>query len=283
MKRFARLVTAAVLTLAGLSAATPAGAAEESSGARYYLALGDSLAQGYQPDTPNAYYTRDGYAWLVQDGLADPADKLRLENLGCGGETARSMVAGPQVPSADGYGSCGDDAAYWKLFKGATQLEAAVAFLEANAAYTEVVTLDIGANDVLRCLQLPDPFGCIQARIPQLATDLDVILDGLQAAAPGVEIVGMNYYNPFACRGQNDPIAQATDALVGVLNGTLEQVYAVHGIAVADVAATFHVGEYPLAADLATEWTWMCAANDIHPTDAGHRAIADTFLATIGS
>jgi lysophospholipase L1-like esterase len=281
MKRSVRLVTAVVLTFAGLSSATPAGADEESSGARYYLALGDSVAQGFQPDTPNAYYTKDGYAWLVQDGLAGPSDKLRLENLGCGGETARSMVAGSQVPSVTGYGSCGDESAYWKLFKGATQLDAAADFLAANAAYTELVTLDIGANDLLRCLQLSDPFGCVQTRVPQLAADLDTILDGLQAAAPDVEIVGMNYYNPFACRGQSDPVAQATDALVGVLNGTLEQVYAAHGVPVADVAATFHVGEYPLAAELASEWTWMCTANDIHPTDAGHEAIADTFLATI--
>ncbi|MGH8826757.1 MAG: hypothetical protein ACRDVZ_03960 [Jiangellaceae bacterium] len=55
------------------------------------------------------------------------------------------------------------------------------------------------------------------------------------------------------------------------------------GVPVADISSIFHVGAYPLAAEPANEWTWQCTANAIHPTDAGHRAIADTVLATVGS
>src|SRR5207247_9388290 len=96
----------------------------------------------------------------------DPS--LRLVKLACGGATTTDMIYGSGDPSC--------------AFPRKTQLDEAVAFLQAHRRSVSLVTIDIGAND------LP--------ALGAIATNLPIILDRLRAAGGDVSIVGMNYYDP---------------------------------------------------------------------------------------
>src|SRR6266540_3598506 len=76
------------------------------------------------------------------------------------------------------------------------------AFLEAQPGEVAFVTITIGANDVIGteadCLDdatITFDLVCIQAQLPSIQANLAEIVERLQAAAPGVPIVGSTYYN----------------------------------------------------------------------------------------
>ena len=105
----------------------------------YYLALGDSLAQGVQPDAAGASVeTQDGYPDQVYAALRPSHPTLKLVKLGCPGETTSTMING---------GIC--------RYPGGSQLKAAVAFLHAHRGRVLLVTIDIGANDPEDCAGQP--------------------------------------------------------------------------------------------------------------------------------
>jgi len=200
LHRLAIAVTAAVAFIAGtaITAActntgTPAHTTAERSitarpallpGPRYYLSLGDSLAQGVQPNADGASRpTSRGYSDRLYAALRRNAPGLRLVKLGCSGETSWTMIKGGTCPYPAG-----------------SQLAAARQFLRAHRGHVELVTIDIGANDPNSCYlhapltRLPS---CMAGRIRLTVTDLRTILSGLRAAGgPAVQIVGMNYYVP---------------------------------------------------------------------------------------
>src|SRR5258708_22804810 len=63
--------------------------------ASYYLALGDSLSRGVQPDPAGASLaTRQGYADQLYAALRRGHPGLRLVKLGCPGETTDTMIDG---------------------------------------------------------------------------------------------------------------------------------------------------------------------------------------------
>jgi hypothetical protein len=97
----------------------------------------------------------------------------------------------------------------------------------------------------------------------------------------------MNYYDPFLA-----PVWFATHSLAAVaaeaassvaFNDLLEGIYAAAGVPVADVESAFSVtdltlvGGTPLNVLRACEWTWICAAGDIHANTAGYGVIARAF------
>ena len=156
---------------------------------QHYLALGDSLAYGLQPNcttTCTHGYVPDFFKQdLRKDGVKD------FLNLGCPGETSTTFING---------GKC----SYPTPFT--SQLAAAVAYLQANAGTVSPVTLDIGANVTLGDI---DPTTCT-INLSQFATDLatlhvnltQVILPQLRAALTvngqlTGDLVMMNYYDPF--------------------------------------------------------------------------------------
>ena len=97
----------------------------------YYLALGDSLAAGFQPgkgETP-------GYVGMLWRSVRkEQISSLELRNVGCSGETSGSLITGNHSPCHYAAGS---------------QLNAAVDFLEAHVGEVAFVTIDIGANDIV--------------------------------------------------------------------------------------------------------------------------------------
>ena len=144
----------------------------------YYLALGDSLSVGFQPNTgPSLHGYTDVLARRVRKStIAD----LELENVGCPGETSRSLLSGERSPCSYPAGS---------------QMQTAVDFLTAHPGQVAFVTIDIGVNDLLnRCLgsDLLIPRSCAREVAPKIGDRLDQIVDALSSAAgPGVPIVGM--------------------------------------------------------------------------------------------
>jgi lysophospholipase L1-like esterase len=245
----------------------------------YYLALGDSITTGAQPDEADRYYRPDGFVPRVWKALHQRDPRLELENLGCGGESTVSMLHGA-TPDAS---ACGGPVFYELVYRHTeTQLAAAVQFLRDHAGKVDLITLTIGGNDV----QDPACGAALPACLARLGDRLDQILDALQAAAPRARIVGTTIYNPIACVYPHDP-GQATyvQQLLQQANQTLVGVYRAHHAVVADVAAAFAVDDIQENAARAAAWTWFCSpdhAGDVHPNDNGYAVFADTVLSAIG-
>jgi len=251
----------------------------------YYLALGDSLAQGVQPDAVGASVeTGAGYPDQVYAALHRSRPALRLVKLGCPGETTVSMIDG---------GIC--------RYPGGSQLKAAVAFLQEHRQEHRgrvlLVTIDIGANDPEQCTGQPSfsqLAGCAVKGVPSAVTHLATIMARLKAAAgPGVRIVGMNYYLPALAewrRGlSGHVVAWTAEKLAATFNALLDRVYTKAGAKVANVFGAFQTADFsdhgtplPRNVTLLCQWTWQCATPprgpNQHANQAGYQVIARTFL-----
>lgn len=289
---------AAVALLAG--AATPvAAAAGTGPPARYYLSLGDSLAQGVQPATPplppgvtlgQSIETDQGYA----DDLFAHYSKqfpgnLQLVKLGCPGETTTSMLTGAGSPCTYPEGS---------------QLAAALAFVRAHRSAVALITIDIGGNNVDGCaaggvINLT----CFADGFAAVGSDLPKILGALRAAAGDDTVVaGMDLYDPFLADFLTGSAGQAVAAqsvnLDVSFNSLLGASFGAFGIPVANVQTAFSttdftdtatlpgIGTVPLNVARICEWTWMCAASpigpNIHANSTGYQVITVAFQQVIG-
>ncbi len=266
----------AALTALTLGATTAPAEADRARGHKptsatgWYLALGDSVAAGYQPglgDNPTG-----GYVGAVLGNVQQQTPKTHLRNLACSGESTTTMIAG---------GICSYDEG--------SQLAQALVFLHAHARATRLVTLTIGANDVTPCLQAGEPAdiaACATTRLTAFQEHLAGILAQLHATAPATRIVVTNYYNPFLAFYFTAPaLVPLTASLQAMLNGLIAAATAAppgQPGDVADVASAFHSDDptpvppsnVPLNVVTVCQWTWMCAKGDIHPNDAGYGVIA---------
>ena len=281
MRRFSSAVVAAGFLIAMLQGGVPAAHAGVG-GTLFYLSLGDSLSQGHQPGRGN---TTNGYVddlWRTYQRLIPT---LSLRKLGCIGETTGAMITGINSHCHYNHGS---------------QLNAAVAFLNAHPGQVAFITIDIGANDVFdRCLDqnfLLDR-ACADDQRPRLLARLTTIVDALGAAVdPSVPIVGMTYYDPLLGLWGLVPggraLARADQRVWTAFNAGLTTTYAAAGATVANVAATFRMhdsthfvvvpgrGRLPVNVANTCRWTWFCSprwGGDPHPNRIGYRKIAHTF------
>jgi lysophospholipase L1-like esterase len=284
-----RFVPAALLATAVVGAVTAYPAAASSyrqQATDYYLALGDSLSVGIQPDQDGVEVPTDvGYVDDVSTDLnhgksAHGAD-LTLVKLGCSGETSTTMING---------GICTYPHA-------GSQLAAATQFLAAHQGHVALVTFNIGSNDVAGCVTAAGAdLTCVAQGLAALQANLATITAGLSQADPGVRtrFVGLNYYDPFLADWLQGTDGQqfATESvgLVDELNQVLAAGYGQAGYAVADVATAFQitaftptvtlpgVGAVPVNVADTCELTWMCApapvGPNIHPNAGGYAVIA---------
>jgi len=273
---------AAMLTACSSSAATN-GAYVNPAPPTYYLALGDSLSQGVQPDAAGASVeTRDGYPDQVYAALRPSHPTLKLVKLGCPGETTSTMIKG---------GIC--------HYPGGSQLNAAVAFLHAHRGRVLLVTIDIGANDPEYCggqPSLTQLASCAVTGIPAAVTNLTTIMASLKASGPGVRIVGMNYYLPALAEWRDGLpghlVAWTAERLAATYNDLLDRVYTKSGARVADVFGAFGTADFtkqgttPRNVALLCQWTWACAAPprgpNQHANQAGYQVIARAFMQASG-
>jgi lysophospholipase L1-like esterase len=277
-------VAAAVLTACS-GPATSAGPRPKPVPASYYLALGDSLSQGVQPDATGASVeTRQGYPDQFYAALRPGHPGLRLVKLGCPGETTSTMIDG---------GIC--------HYPGGSQLAAAVAFLRAHRGHVFLVTVDIGANDLEDCdsqSNLLKLLACFVTDVPAADSHLTTIMSRLRTAAGRyVRMVGMSYYLPALAQWRHglsgQVIARLSERLEVGYNESLEHVYADYGARVANVSGAFATGNFgdqvtvpglgkvPRNVALLCRWTWECATPprgpNQHANTAGYRVIARAF------
>ncbi|WP_162891285.1 SGNH/GDSL hydrolase family protein [Aeromicrobium sp. A1-2] len=234
----------------------------------WYVALGDSLAAGYQPNAGDD--KTGGYVGAVLAAEKRTARKTKLRNLACSGETSTTLVDGGRCDYVKG-----------------NQLDQALAFMRAHRRTTSLVTMTIGANDVTPCLRATDQNACIQERLAVLGANLHTSLAKIHAAAPDARIVVTNYYNPYlALYFTNPALAQQTSGLQMALNSTIATVTAPYGTTV-DVASAFQsydttvVGGVPTNVSRICTLTWMCSLNDIHANDDGYALIGATVAAAL--
>jgi lysophospholipase L1-like esterase len=245
----------------------------------YYVSLGDSLAASYQPNGDQTH----GYAEQLYAALAEENPKLDLVKLGCGGESTASMRFGSQSPSI--VLSCATPRDYKTvLYPKGTQLAEAVSFLNAHKDKVALVTIDIGANDLSRLDAQWNVVNCLLelagcgSQTAAMTQNLAAILAELKAAAaPGVPIVGMTYYDVFAPLCVSDPSLLFVCSRLDDFNAALSATYAAAGVPVADVAGAFENDVLPNAAANVCAWTWFCSVGDIHANTAGYGVIAQEF------
>jgi lysophospholipase L1-like esterase len=286
------LAVAAAVTIAAVAAcsgsAAPARTHPAPAPPAYYLALGDSLSQGVQPDAAGASVeTRYGYPDQVYAALRPSHPTLKLVKLGCPGETTSTMING---------GTC--------HYQGGSQLAAATALLCAHRSRVLLVSIDIGANDPEDCAgqsgdgqpSLTQLASCAATGIPAAVTRLTTIMARLKAAGPGVRIVGMNYYLPALAEWRNGLpghlVAWAAERLAATYNNLLDRVYTSAGARVANVFGAFEVADFaeqgttPRNVALLCQWTWECAppprGPNQHANQAGYQVIARTLLQASG-
>ena len=234
----------------------------------YYLALGDSLAYGYQPNFNwSNGYVQQWYSNLKTHGTTS------LTNYGCPDESSATFINGgcPYAILVHNYHA-------------GSQLSAALSFLSKHSGKVSPVTLDIGANDVLPDINSST---CVISTTwtNDLAT-LDhnlttTILPQLKAALTvGGQLTGdlilMNYYDPY----QNQCPNSVPD--LQMLNAHLAADAASFGVPVDDVFSAFGGATTPNP-NICT-FTWICNAtyHDIHATTTGYGIIAGSFESLAG-
>lgn len=253
----------------------------------YYLALGDSLASGMQPDAAGAdRATHEGYVDVVARHVRAGATPARVVNLGtCGGATARSAVASRRC-----------------VVNGRvdTQLGHAERFLRAHRARTILVTVDIGDNDVEGCAGAGGfSAACVTRALASVRRDVATIAVALRSAGGSrVAMVGVVDYDQFLAHWldgrQGRQMARASVPIVDELNHVVATAYRQGGLAVADAGRRFATddfgetvplpghGRVPRAVSRICHWTWACSPPPIgfddHANSTGYRVIAQAVL-----
>lgn len=271
-RRKAILRSALVLVALSISGAEIAGqgATRFNPPKRYYLALGDSLAFGFQfvtfnanfPSVPASLFST-GYV----DGLSGMLREIRPEidtvNYGCPGETTDTFIDGDCLYTASGF-------PLHDPHDGA-QLPAALAFLRAHRGKVSPITINLGTNDLNALSALcGDDVSCYFANAPavlgRIAANLHHILSRLRAAAPDAEIITFTHYDVASLA---DPrLAQLNQAF----NAAVVATAAASSVRVADVYGAFNGGPQPATL---CALTFVCTPlQDSHPTDAGYEVIA---------
>ncbi len=231
-----------------------------------YLALGDSLAAGYQPGGTELRDT--AYPALAAGRLAGDGADLTVENLSCSGETTTSLIEGGRCDYPEG-----------------SQLQAAEATLGAADGQVALVTIDIGGNDLLRCVRDSATIDtvCVAEGVATVEKNLPGILDRLRTAAgQSVPVLVLGYYNPWlAAQALDQPVEGVAEAATAYtqLSDTIETAAKESGttfvsldeaFATADTTPTEVGGRtIPENAARVCTLTNLCTAGDIHFTDEG--------------
>ncbi len=233
-----------------------------------YLALGDSLAFGYQPDLNWVNgYTNDLYTDLRTHGVTT------YSNLACPGETTTTMIKG----------GCPFPLLRKYVYTG-PQLHAALDYLHKHAGQVSPVTLDIGANNLTADLNVSN-CSVNSNWTTDLATvnsDLtNVILPQLVAALTvngqmTGDLLLLDYYDPY----QN--ICPNTGTYIQQIDAALANDASLNGhVTFVDILTPFD-GTASSNPNICN-YTWMCSVfKDIHAQNAGYSIMAKAIEQTVG-
>lgn len=250
---------------------------------QYYLALGDSLAYGYQPNFDWSH----GYANYFFTNLQGHGSNS-LINMGCPGETTTTFING----------GCANAWLDHYHYSGA-QLNAAVNFIKSHPGQVSPVTLDIGANDLTPDITISGSTCTIKstwatdeqntiARIKSILTALMNALTNSSGQLTG-DLLVMNYYDPYenVCSASLPDLATFDSDIASAVSSVYAN-FGSNGNAVADVFGAFG-GQTPPPNSTICNDTWYTAScpgksssTDIHPNRTGYSLIATTFETVYG-
>jgi lysophospholipase L1-like esterase len=249
-----------------------------------YLALGDSLAFGYQPsaEVPPPDY-RDAPSFVGYPELAGKTLGLDVVNASCPGETVASMISSHGLSNGcentDGKGGGYRTTYPLHTAYSGSQLGFAVSYLHSHHD-VQLVTIDIGFNDVAVCAQVTADH-CVGAReqaslIGEIRTGYATILGALRGAGYHGRLVTLTYYSPTV----------ADRHVISMLDSTLETVTTAFGGTVADGARAFDPqGAFP-SDDLCAAGLLVALPGgtcDVHPSPKGQGLLAAAVVATARS
>jgi len=290
IRRAAMVAGIAVGMAAGIMPALPAWAGSVTGPAANgtYLALGDSVAFGYVPPQavpPPNYRSAHSFVGYPED--VAQALRVRVWNASCPGETTASMLT-VGVLSNGCENSPGSTIGYRTQFPlhvqyQGTQMEYALKYLAVHR-HTQLVTIDIGANDAFLCQETttdkcssPAELGAVLQKIQaNLTTIYTQIRDVANYQGP---LVALTYYSL-------DYSGPAQEAGVQLLNSVIASVTVAFGGQVADGFAAFEgpsaaFGGSPCAAGLLIKLPdGTC---NIHPSPAGHLLLAQAIENVVGT
>ncbi|MFC3894995.1 SGNH/GDSL hydrolase family protein [Lentzea rhizosphaerae] len=271
MPRFA-LVVALLTALTACTAPLPESAVAAQPGLRTYVSLGDSYATGLSPEG-----TGESFARIVarQEGL-------NLVNFACNGATSADLLSQP---------ACGPET------EGRTQVDATVEALRTSDV--GLITMVIGSNDLLEpCAVAENPAECAAGVAADTRTNIATALTRFREAAPDVKIVGLSYPDVFLGAWVNpefpngEDLARTSVTLYEDFNSQVAAEYAKFGAKYVDITGKTggygaltelthdpKYGQIPSSVAEVCTITYFCDHTDVHPTPAGHQAIADAVSA----
>jgi lysophospholipase L1-like esterase len=217
--------------------------ASRAAGQGMYVALGDSIAAGIGSSLPR---TR-GYAALVDARMQRVLGaQVSFANLAVPGETAESFTNGGQL----------------------ARFQQQISDSSAAGIPIVAVTVSLGGNDILSLA------GSDQAQRQATldafrATYLSALQSIRSTVGPDVPVVVTNYYD----LSEGDAAVTDSDSWwVAQFNLAIHDVAAQASATVADISRAFaaHISDYTLK------------PFDVHPTNAGHLAIADAVWKALG-
>ena len=290
IRRAAMVAGVAVGVAAGLMPAVSASAGSVTGPAANgtYLALGDSVAFGYVPPDavpPPNYRSAHSFVGYPED--VAQALRVRVWNASCPGETTASMLM-PGVVSNGCENSPGSPVGYRTLYPlhvqyQGTQMQYALKYLAVHR-HTQLVTIDIGANDAFLCQETTADHCTSQAELAALVQEIQANLTAIYTQIRDVAhyqglLVALTYYS----LNYSDPVQVAE---IKLLNAVIAGVTTAFGGKVADGFAAFQgpsaaFGGSPCAAGLLIKLPdGTC---NIHPSPAGHLLLAQAIENVVGT
>lgn len=210
----------------------------------YYLALGDSLAEG---DGANSQKIK-GYTEYVCDYLKNKKllEKYVDEFAQSGYRTTDLINAITDNKKA--------------------RVEDKVVTIQNALIKADLVTISIGANDILDRLNLENPidYSSLYDYIDDLASDLEELLLLMREYCKE-DIVLIGYYNPYPYLNNSN-----TEAIFSYLNEKYANVSKEYDVTYVEISTLFK--ENP---------QFLPSENDIHPSEEGYEAIAGEVIGVI--
>jgi lysophospholipase L1-like esterase len=267
----------------------PATASQQATQAArpLYLALGDSLAAGMQPDASGRDRpTNHGYVDVVARSLARSHSGLTHRTLSCGGATSVTLLHGGETCQPDGDPG---------------QLKRAEQILAASSA-TVLVTLDVGDNDIEACINGDTGSvnsTCVKRGEAKLRQNLPQIAGRLRAATPAATpVIGLVDYDQFLSLwlqgAKGRAAARRTLPIIRRLNQIVTSIYKNAGLVVADASERFATedlthrrwlkghGSVPLNVYKICTLTWACSpepiGHDDHARPSGYYQLGEAVL-----
>jgi lysophospholipase L1-like esterase len=250
--RFTASILFLLLTTVPVLAQSPQQFADDAT---RYMALGDSIAAGYK-----AMPVTNGYTFLLYQGAVFDTIPHTLFNAAAVPGATSADVLHYQAPQAVmPFAIGGFNPKYITLTVGGNDLLAILAFVEANPGATE-----------------QQIFAFAQQQLTAYAANLQAILAALRTGLPDAKIFVSNQYD-FP---EIQAVLPFTDAIVAAFNNVVLQVTSAFPLNVylVDVHAAFLGRNNLIEGERA-----QVSIFEVHPTNVGHRVIAQAFANVIAA